>query len=137
MIWGVLFWVFCLFGSFFLIAGSSEGLYLSCSGMAYCARCTSMDISTKKSDCLVFFLWQWHRTPTTQETDGFQVKRPGDVSVRCTLLLMLDYQVSALLLAWKIQPLGHSATEQIYLSHTSKNNILGLTVLYSPRGHTK
>lgn len=38
---------------------------------------------------------QWHRTPTTQETDGFQVKRPGDVSVRCTLLLMLDYQVRA------------------------------------------
>ncbi|XP_023252665.1 SWI/SNF-related matrix-associated actin-dependent regulator of chromatin subfamily D member 3-like, partial [Seriola lalandi dorsalis] len=36
--------------------------------------------------------FQWHRTPTTQETDGFQVKRPGDVSVRCTLLLMLDYQ---------------------------------------------
>ncbi|XP_019136681.2 SWI/SNF-related matrix-associated actin-dependent regulator of chromatin subfamily D member 3 isoform X5 [Corvus cornix cornix] len=35
---------------------------------------------------------KWHRTPTTQETDGFQVKRPGDVSVRCTLLLMLDYQ---------------------------------------------
>ncbi|XP_017328447.1 SWI/SNF-related matrix-associated actin-dependent regulator of chromatin subfamily D member 3b isoform X1 [Ictalurus punctatus] len=35
---------------------------------------------------------QWHRTPTTQETDGFQVKRPGDVNVRCTLLLMLDYQ---------------------------------------------
>uniref|UniRef100_A0A4W3JQT4 SWI/SNF related BAF chromatin remodeling complex subunit D3b n=1 Tax=Callorhinchus milii TaxID=7868 RepID=A0A4W3JQT4_CALMI len=35
---------------------------------------------------------EWHRTPTTQETDGFQVKRPGDVSVRCTLLLMLDYQ---------------------------------------------
>ncbi|KAJ3611554.1 hypothetical protein NHX12_021569 [Muraenolepis orangiensis] len=35
---------------------------------------------------------RWHRTPTTQETDGFQVKRPGDVSVRCTLLLMLDYQ---------------------------------------------
>uniref|UniRef100_A0A671FR03 SWI/SNF related BAF chromatin remodeling complex subunit D3 n=1 Tax=Rhinolophus ferrumequinum TaxID=59479 RepID=A0A671FR03_RHIFE len=34
----------------------------------------------------------WHRTPTTQETDGFQVKRPGDLSVRCTLLLMLDYQ---------------------------------------------
>ncbi|XP_036452605.1 SWI/SNF-related matrix-associated actin-dependent regulator of chromatin subfamily D member 3 isoform X1 [Colossoma macropomum] len=35
---------------------------------------------------------EWHRTPTTQETDGFQVKRPGDVNVRCTLLLMLDYQ---------------------------------------------
>uniref|UniRef100_A0AAR2IWD0 DM2 domain-containing protein n=1 Tax=Pygocentrus nattereri TaxID=42514 RepID=A0AAR2IWD0_PYGNA len=34
----------------------------------------------------------WHRMPTTQETDGFQVKRPGDVSVKCTLLLMLDHQ---------------------------------------------
>lgn len=33
--------------------------------------------------------------PTTQETDGFQVKRPGDVSVKCTLLLMLDHQVRA------------------------------------------
>ncbi|XP_057199063.1 SWI/SNF-related matrix-associated actin-dependent regulator of chromatin subfamily D member 3b isoform X1 [Triplophysa rosa] len=37
-------------------------------------------------------LVEWHRTQNTQETDGFQVKRPGDVSVRCTLLLMLDYQ---------------------------------------------
>ncbi|KAG8585178.1 hypothetical protein GDO81_004911 [Engystomops pustulosus] len=37
-------------------------------------------------------LVEWHRTPTTQETDGFQVKRPGDVNVRCTVLLMLDYQ---------------------------------------------
>lgn len=36
---------------------------------------------------------QWHRLPTTQETDGFQVKRPGDVNVKCTLLLMLDHQV--------------------------------------------
>lgn len=37
---------------------------------------------------------QWHRMPTTQETDGFQVKRPGDVNVKCTLLLMLDHQVA-------------------------------------------
>ncbi|MGH0185657.1 UNVERIFIED_CONTAM: hypothetical protein FKN15_018651 [Acipenser sinensis] len=37
-------------------------------------------------------LEDWHRTATTQETDGFQVKRPGDVGVRCTVLLMLDYQ---------------------------------------------
>ncbi|XP_042574427.1 SWI/SNF-related matrix-associated actin-dependent regulator of chromatin subfamily D member 3-like isoform X4 [Cyprinus carpio] len=37
-------------------------------------------------------LVEWHRTATSQETDGFQVKRPGDVNVRCTLLLMLDYQ---------------------------------------------
>ncbi|NXL67637.1 SMRD2 regulator, partial [Chordeiles acutipennis] len=38
-------------------------------------------------------LVEWHRLPTTQETDGFQVKRPGDVNVKCTLLLMLDHQV--------------------------------------------
>ena len=37
--------------------------------------------------------FQWHRTTNTQETDGFQVKRPGDQNVRCTVLLMLDYQV--------------------------------------------
>ena len=37
-------------------------------------------------------LVEWHRTPTTTETDGFQVKRPGDKNVRCTILLMLDYQ---------------------------------------------
>ncbi|XP_059756575.1 LOW QUALITY PROTEIN: SWI/SNF-related matrix-associated actin-dependent regulator of chromatin subfamily D member 2-like [Balaenoptera ricei] len=34
----------------------------------------------------------WHRMPTTQETGGFQVKRPGDLNVKCTLLLMLDHQ---------------------------------------------
>ncbi|WAR09842.1 SMRD1-like protein [Mya arenaria] len=38
-------------------------------------------------------LVEWHRTTNTQETDGFQVKRPGDQNVRCTVLLMLDYQV--------------------------------------------
>uniref|UniRef100_G3WIY6 SWI/SNF related BAF chromatin remodeling complex subunit D2 n=1 Tax=Sarcophilus harrisii TaxID=9305 RepID=G3WIY6_SARHA len=37
-------------------------------------------------------LVEWHRLPTTQETDGFQVKRPGDLNVKCTLLLMLDHQ---------------------------------------------
>ncbi|KAK2727600.1 brahma-associated protein of 60 kDa-like [Artemia franciscana] len=37
-------------------------------------------------------LVEWHRTPTTQETDGFQVKRPGDRNVACTILLLLDYQ---------------------------------------------
>merc|ERR1719295_524952 len=37
-------------------------------------------------------LVEWHRTPTTQETDGFLVKRPGDVAVKCTILLLLDYQ---------------------------------------------
>lgn len=37
-------------------------------------------------------LVEWHRSHTTQETDGFQVKRPGDRNVRCTILLLLDYQ---------------------------------------------
>ncbi|XP_015792740.1 brahma-associated protein of 60 kDa [Tetranychus urticae] len=37
-------------------------------------------------------LVEWHRTPTTTETDGFQVKRPGNKNVRCTILLLLDYQ---------------------------------------------
>ena len=37
-------------------------------------------------------LVEWHRSPTTQETDGFQVKRPGDVAVTCTILLLLDYK---------------------------------------------
>lgn len=27
-----------------------------------------------------------------QETDGFQVKRPGDVVMQCTILLLLDYK---------------------------------------------
>ncbi|XP_059941741.1 SWI/SNF-related matrix-associated actin-dependent regulator of chromatin subfamily D member 2-like [Mesoplodon densirostris] len=37
-------------------------------------------------------LLEWHQMPTTQETDGFQVKRPGDLNVKCTHLLMLDHQ---------------------------------------------
>lgn len=36
-------------------------------------------------------LVEWHRTSTTQETDGFQVKRPGEKNVRCTMLFMLNY----------------------------------------------
>ncbi|XP_071498197.1 SWI/SNF-related matrix-associated actin-dependent regulator of chromatin subfamily D member 1-like [Diadema antillarum] len=37
-------------------------------------------------------LVEWHRTATTTETDGFQVKRPGCENVKCTLLLLLDHQ---------------------------------------------
>lgn len=37
-------------------------------------------------------LVEWHRTVQTAETDGFQVKRPGNKNVRCTILLLLDYQ---------------------------------------------
>ncbi|XP_046846728.1 SWI/SNF-related matrix-associated actin-dependent regulator of chromatin subfamily D member 1-like isoform X1 [Xenia sp. Carnegie-2017] len=37
-------------------------------------------------------LVEWHRTDKTQETDGFQVKRPGEDKVKCTIMLLLDYQ---------------------------------------------
>lgn len=37
-------------------------------------------------------LVEWHRTPQTAETDGFQVKRHGDQSLKCTILMLLDYQ---------------------------------------------
>lgn len=63
-------------------------------------------------------LVEWHRTPTTQETDGFQVKRPGDKNVRCTILLLLDYQP----LQYKLDPrlarlLGvHTQTRPVIIS---------------------
>ena len=37
-------------------------------------------------------LVEWHRPPTTQETYWFQVKRPGDVAVKCTILLLFTVQ---------------------------------------------
>nr|CAD7440630.1 unnamed protein product [Timema bartmani] len=63
-------------------------------------------------------LVEWHRTSTTQETDGFQVKRPGDKNVRCTILLLLDYQP----LQFKLDPrlarlLGvHTQTRPVIIS---------------------
>jgi SWI/SNF-related matrix-associated actin-dependent regulator of chromatin subfamily D len=39
-------------------------------------------------------LLQWHRTQQSHETDGFQVKRPGDRDLKCNILLLLDYHVS-------------------------------------------
>jgi len=38
-------------------------------------------------------LVEWHRTPTTQETDGFQVKRAlvGKTETKCSIFFMLDY----------------------------------------------
>lgn len=39
-------------------------------------------------------LVEWHRTSTTQETDGFQVKRAmvGKSEAKCSIFFMLDYQ---------------------------------------------
>ena len=37
-------------------------------------------------------LVEWHRTAATSETDGFQVRRAGDLPVKCTILLQLDHR---------------------------------------------
>lgn len=40
-------------------------------------------------------LVEWHRSASTSnETDGFQVKRPGDRPVKCTILMQLEHQAS-------------------------------------------
>ncbi|CAF3358702.1 unnamed protein product [Rotaria socialis] len=36
-------------------------------------------------------LVEWHRTNATAETDGFQVRRPGEQNVKCTILMVLDH----------------------------------------------
>uniref|UniRef100_A0A0N4ZHA6 SWIB domain-containing protein n=1 Tax=Parastrongyloides trichosuri TaxID=131310 RepID=A0A0N4ZHA6_PARTI len=36
-------------------------------------------------------LVEWHRSSSTSETDGFQVKRPGDGDVKCKIYLHLDH----------------------------------------------
>uniref|UniRef100_A0A0N5BFL3 SWIB domain-containing protein n=1 Tax=Strongyloides papillosus TaxID=174720 RepID=A0A0N5BFL3_STREA len=45
-------------------------------------------------------LVEWHRSPTTSETDGFQVKRPGDGDVKCKIYLHLDHSP----IKYKIHP---------------------------------
>lgn len=37
-------------------------------------------------------LIEWNRTPTISETDGFQVRRVGDLPVKCTILFQLEHQ---------------------------------------------
>ncbi|RDD40204.1 SWI/SNF-related matrix-associated actin-dependent regulator of chromatin subfamily D member 1 [Trichoplax sp. H2] len=36
---------------------------------------------------------EWHRSSTATDTAGFQIKRPGDTAVQCTLILNLDNQI--------------------------------------------
>lgn len=72
-------------------------------------------------------LTEWHRSPSSEETDGFtvsaihasflpfplfsshvplclnispQVTRPGEETVKCTILLLLNHQVSLAILMW-------------------------------------
>lgn len=35
---------------------------------------------------------EWTRTPNTPETDGFQVRRPGDQNVKCSIIMVLQHQ---------------------------------------------
>lgn len=63
-------------------------------------------------------LVEWHRTHATQETDGFQVKRPGDKNVRCTILLLLDYQPQQFKLDQRLARLlgVHTQTRPVIIS---------------------
>merc|ERR1711868_177875 len=63
-------------------------------------------------------LVEWRRIATTQETDGFQVKRPGDKNVRCTILLLLDYQPLQFKLDQRLARLlgGHTQTRPVIIS---------------------
>ncbi|CAJ0582787.1 unnamed protein product, partial [Mesorhabditis spiculigera] len=56
-------------------------------------------------------LVEWHRTPQTGETDGFQVKRPGNKPVKCTILLLLDHQPMKFKLHARLAKLLGIATE--------------------------
>lgn len=37
-------------------------------------------------------LIEWNRRPTTTETDGFSVRRAGDLPVKCTILFQIEHQ---------------------------------------------
>lgn len=37
-------------------------------------------------------LIEWKRTPNITETDGFQLRRPGDLPVKCIILFQLEHQ---------------------------------------------
>lgn len=37
-------------------------------------------------------LIEWNRTPVISETDGFQVRRAGELPVKCTILFQLEHQ---------------------------------------------
>lgn len=62
-------------------------------------------------------LVEWHRTPQTSETDGFQVKRQGDQSLKCTILMLLDYQPPQFKLDMRLAKLLsiHTATRPVII----------------------
>lgn len=62
-------------------------------------------------------LVEWHRTPQTTETDGFQVKRHGDQSIKCTILMLFDYQPPQFKLDMRLAKLLgiHTATRPVII----------------------
>lgn len=62
-------------------------------------------------------LVEWHRTPQTAETDGFQVKRHGDQTLKCTILMLLDYQPPQFKLDMRLSKLLgiHTATRPVII----------------------
>ncbi|XP_057293002.1 SWI/SNF-related matrix-associated actin-dependent regulator of chromatin subfamily D member 1-like isoform X1 [Hydractinia symbiolongicarpus] len=65
-------------------------------------------------------LVEWHRTTGTQETDGFQVKRPLSVnkSIKCSIYMMMEYQPSKFKLSAQLaRVLGiHTQTRPMIIS---------------------
>lgn len=50
-------------------------------------------------------LTEWHRGKNTEDIDGFTVTRPGEDSVKCTLILSLNYQPPQFKLSSKLAKL--------------------------------
>jgi len=63
-------------------------------------------------------LVEWHRTSQTAETDGFQVKRHGDQSLKCTIMMLLDYQPTQFKLDARLSKLLgiHTATRPVIIN---------------------
>lgn len=64
-------------------------------------------------------LVEWHRTQSTSETDGFQVKRNGDRDVKCTILLVLNHEPPQFKLDARLaRILGvHMASKPVIVQH--------------------
>ncbi|KAK3747005.1 hypothetical protein QZH41_011961, partial [Actinostola sp. cb2023] len=76
-------------------------------------------------------LVEWHRTSTTQETDGFQVKRPGEENVKCTIMFLLDYQdVRNAHIVQEVRAPEEESQSELYATKTA----LGWTIAGSTKG---
>jgi len=69
------------------------------------------------SRIILLCYFQWQRTRSTVENDGFQIVRPGEESVKSTILLSLFYQPSQYKLSSRLARLlgVHTATRPTIL----------------------